>query len=185
MADHRAIFTPLYAQHSGRGSTLEHSAPYRAFLERFIADHRIRSIVDLGCGDLQVMSHVDLAGAIYLGADVIEERVAANRIAHPDIPVVHRDIRTWDFPDADLVLCKDVLQHWTNAEVESWIADLLERDHRFEFALLTNDAYEPVNTDIQTGGCRSLDLTREPFSIGEVVFTWRRKATVLVRGRRF
>lgn len=187
--EHEQIFTPQYKERSGPGSTVEYSEPYRKWLERFIVDNAIRSIVDLGCGDMAIMSNVALHNARYLGVDVIAERIAKNREAHPEMRFTHGDLRTFNFND-DLVLCKDVLQHWKTEEVRGWLEFLLHQRPYFRFALITNCNYGPtVNCNITTGGWRALDLTKPPFSIGEVVFRWGAdrggyKDVVLIRGSR-
>src|SRR5258706_16476890 len=56
------IFTDIYRRaiwgkndqgtgNSGPGSTLNATLTYRKFLQQFLKDHDIRSVVDAGCGD--------------------------------------------------------------------------------------------------------------------------------------
>lgn len=189
--NHRAIFAPQYTERSGPGSTAEASAPYRAFLERFIRENGIRSIVDLACGDFEIMSLVDRQGADYLGVDVIPERIArdqAKAVERPQEPpaaFVCEDIQAFPIPACDLLLVKDVLQHWSTFDVAAFLRRL--REAPFRYALITNCNYGPtVNTDIATGGWRALDVTAPPFGIGEIVFHWETpkdiKDTVLLFG---
>lgn len=181
---HEQAFTPQYVERSGLGSTLEFTGPYRDFLSRFVAERGVVSVLDLGCGDMTVMKNTDLHGARYRGVDVVKERLARNRAICPGWDFEHRDVHAWTPDAADLVLVKDVLQHWSTADVKGWLARL--GGARFRFALLTNCNYGPTtNTDIETGGWRSLDLTAPPFGVGEKVFTWTigeiTKDVVLVR----
>lgn len=188
MTTHADIFTPQYIECSGPGSTLEFSAPYRRFLEDFLSsmpiDNRsggIESVLDLGCGDMTVMSAVDLQGASYMGVDVIEGRVKQNRDRFQRFLFTCQDIQTWTHPQADLIVCKDVIQHWSNDEIIQWLRHLQKQ--AFGYALITNCNYGPnVNMDIATGGWRSIDLTKPPFSIGKVVFQWNSKDVVLIIG---
>lgn len=185
--DHEAIFTRQYTDRSGPGSTAEFTAPYRAFLEGFIREHRIGSIVDLGCGDLEVMSRVDLHGVRYRGVDVIKERIARNARKHRHFRFEQRDIQRYEWPRSDLVICKDVIQHWSTDEIHGWLELVRSVAKTFRFMLVTNCNYgATVNTDIQSGGWRAIDLTAPPFSIGEVVFSWGtpNKDVVLIRGAR-
>lgn len=169
--DHQTIFTPQYRDASGPGSTRSITRPYRRFLESFIKDHRLKTILDLGCGDMEVMSRVDLRKAKYLGVDVISERVARNAKKHPDLKFKRGDARTFSVDGFDLVIIKDVLQHWSNDEVKVWIDRFLASSAKM--ALVTNCNYGPtVNTNIPTGTWRALDLTKPPFSVGSVVFRW-------------
>lgn len=183
---HAAIFAPHYRLKSGPGSKPEFTEPYRKFLEDFISQREIESVLDLGCGDLEIMSRVNLHGATYLGIDVIAARVAANASKHPELPCVWHDLTTYQLPPADLIICKDVIQHWTNDEVLTFIERLEAAP--FRYALITNCNYGPANHDIKTGGWRPIDLTAPPFCVGESVFRWGTKQTggekevVLIRG---
>lgn len=183
--DHRSIFAPQYTEKSGPGSTPEYSVPYREFLTRFIQENNIRSVLDLGCGDFEVMGLVDRSGFRYLGVDVIPERIDRNRAKCPDAQFECADIRRFEIPEADLVVCKDVIQHWGTRSVVNWLDRLAEQSGHFRYALVTNCNYgSTVNQDIPDGGWRALDLTAPPFSVGDVVFRWDTKDVVLIRGSR-
>lgn len=200
MNEHRNIFTPQYTDDSGPGSKLESTAPYREFLEDWIHKNKVRSILDLGCGDMEVMSHVDLSSKLtddgfavhYRGIDCIEERIAQNKKRFPHYSFACHDLRSftntdlvlsgWAMPHT-LVLVKDVIQHWATPEILGWL-----KEFRPYQALVTNCNYGPtVNTEIATGGWRAIDLTAPPFSIGEVVFQWTyngaTKDVVLIKSR--
>lgn len=173
----REIFEPLYATWSGPGSTLEYSAPYRKFLGRFIRERGIESIIDLGCGDMEVMGNVELHGASYHGVDCIPSRIDLNRAKYPQHRFTCADLRTVEL-DAQLVVCKDVLQHWSTPDILRWLPVLDGK-----LALITNCATSVLNSDIKTGGYRTLGLTKQPFNLGVDFFRWGTKATVLVDRR--
>lgn len=180
MTDHEPIFAPRFAEDSGPGSTPEFSAPYREFLEDFIASNAIDTIVDLGCGDAEIMSRVNMSCASYVGLDVVKERIEKNQARFPQLSFVHTDLRHASLC-ADLVLCKDVLQHWSNDEIQQWLENELAHGE-FRYALITNCNYsDAVNKDIRTGGWRPLDLLAPPFNVkGQVVFQWNQKDVVLI-----
>lgn len=193
---HQQIFTPQYTNASGPGSKLESTAPYREFLATWIQAYKVRSILDLGCGDMEIMSHMDLSSKVtddecavhYHGVDCIEDRIKLNKERYPNYSFTCSDLRSfdvvgngWNGPHS-LVLVKDVIQHWATMEIIDWLKTLKPYQ-----ALVTNCNYGPtVNTEIETGGWRAIDLTRPPFSIGEIVFQWTHngatKDVVLIRG---
>jgi hypothetical protein len=50
----------------------------------------------------------------------------------------------------DLLIVKDVMQHWPNSEIHYLIDTILPR---FKYAMMTNDMYDaPNRNDIQPGG---------------------------------
>ena len=74
----------------------------------------------------------------------------------------------------NLLLAKDVLQHWSHSTIHRFLAVL----PRFRFALLTNGVAvgETPNEDIPDSGFRLLDLTRAPFNLRcERVYSYRRE----------
>lgn len=89
--------------------------------------------------------------------------VEANRAAYgaPNIRFEHADAaQVAALPEADLIVCKDVLQHLSNRNV----ARVLEKCSTARLALFTND-YHPLNADCSDGGTRQLDVSRAPFSL--------------------
>ncbi len=189
-------FTKIYQRQdwghgSGVGARPDRTAEYRAFLQRFIVDNHVRSVVDLGCGDWQFSQHLDWRNVRYLGIDVVAEVVERNRreFARDNIAFENFELLA-SLPPADLLLCKDVLQHLPNELVKEYLATF---KRKYKLALITNDD-EPKdlqNIDIDVGGWRTLCLEKEPFSEpGTVVLAWTvewgsattRKSTFLVYG---
>ena len=101
-----------------------------------------------------------------------------------------------ELPAADLLIAKDVLQHWSHSTILEWLPTL----RRYRFSLITN-CVEPCgptrNDDCQDGWFRPLDIRSPPFNVAaEQVYTftnarpvWKRlrqprwrKAVLLVRG---
>ena len=167
----RAIFEQVYAGNawrygSGEGSLAMHTRGYVRFLQRFLRERRIASVLDLGCGDWQVGRRIDWSGIDYLGCDVVPALVRENRrrFGAPGIRFAELDGLRDPLPQADLLVVKDVLQHWSNAE----ILEFLPRLGEFRCALVTNCAGTrdaAVNLDARTGGYRAIDLARPPFSL--------------------
>jgi SAM-dependent methyltransferase len=168
------VFTEIYqTDHwrggSGEGSTTEATAPYRRIVERFVVSPEVRRVVDVGCGDWQLGSLVNWTGVHYTGLDVVKGVIDTNarRWGGPRTDFEVADARDAYLPSGDLLLVKDVLQHWPNADVAAFLARELPR---FPYALLTNDLASvhwsaPVNEDIALGQWRTLDLETAPFEV--------------------
>ena len=156
------VFAEWYrtAHGSGPGSTLETTRRFREFLEEFIYGRKIKTILDYGCGDGRWMSAVALFGATYLGVDIIPEAIAHARDTSSTESRTYEviDPETYDVPRADLIICKDVLQHLPDSEARSLIARLTAKA---KYVLFVNDGPhgdEPVNGACDRGGWRRLDL---------------------------
>lgn len=154
---------------SGVGSGVAYTAGYRAFLERFMREHDIRRVLDVGCGDWQFSRLVDWGDRTYLGVDEVIPLV--NRLNEEHGLFGRRAFGTY-IPKIqfDLAICKDVMIHLPNAEVSALLAEL--RRHRH--VLLVNDT-APVNVDCQRGHYRALDVNAPPFNAGAtLVYTFPR-----------
>jgi SAM-dependent methyltransferase len=185
------VFEEIYrnnawASGSGLGSTEEATRPYRAFLQQFIKANRIRSVVDLGCGDWQFARLIDWSGVRYVGLDVSGTALErARAIAPPSFEFRQFDAFNDSLPSADLLIAKDVLQHWPSRE----ILRFLPKTECFQFCLITNGyaAAPNLNADIDLGNFRPLNLKAPPFnSTGANVFFFQSddfKMTLLRMGK--
>ena len=77
------VFDKIYSQSywgngSGGGSSLEAAKPYKKFLENFINEFNISSIVDLGCGDWQFSQFINFGEVKYLGIDAAKTIINSN-----------------------------------------------------------------------------------------------------------
>jgi Methyltransferase domain len=124
---------------SGRGALYERSLSVVQFIENRIAGGDVRSIVDVGCGDLSYMSHIDAVAngnVSYVGYDIV-----------PALVDEHRRLRWGDFrvgditapgfrAEADLVVVKDVLFHLEDSQIDAALRNLASS--RWSYLLLTS-----------------------------------------------
>lgn len=153
---------------SGSGSIPENVKPYLNFLQQFLRNRSIMSVVDIGCGDWALHRHIDFGHAKYSGFDVFEELIEKNRkrFGNDRIEFHARDAINETIPRAELLIVKDVLQHWPSSE----IIKFLPKTAGFKYALITNDIdiidSSKNNSEIAGfGGWRPLDLGKHPFNL--------------------
>jgi SAM-dependent methyltransferase len=152
---------------SGSGSTLRSTALYRTYLQTFLKEHNIRSVVDAGCGDWEFSKAIDWTGIDYKGFDVVGSVIATNtkKYSAKNVQFAVANIVTDDLPAADLLISKHVLQHLPNADVTTFLAQLPKYRH----VLLTNGvsarSLSGDNRDIAIGAFRYLDPTQPPFNL--------------------
>ena len=170
------VFTKIYKQStwgknefgegsSGPGSRLDTTEQYRSFIQHFLATFQIRSVVDAGCGDWEFSKAIDWSGIAHrLRCCPVGGRKNQRQFGCPHIRFLHQDIIAEPLPSADLLICKDVLQHLPNADVLTFMKQL----PNFKYCLITNDVNPKTllapNLDIRRGDYRLLDLTLPPFN---------------------
>lgn len=151
---------------SGIGSSPAYTAGYRAFLERFMQEHDIRTVLDVGCGDWQFSRLVQWGDRFYVGQDVVHALVDQLNSDHGG--PLRRFVTELPDEPFDLVICKDVMIHLPNAEV----MELLERLSHHKHLLLVND-FSEARVDCERGHYRALDVTGPPFNLGaDLVYTF-------------
>lgn len=132
---------------SGVGSEGPMADRYVTFVRQYALRHQLRTVFDGGCGDFAVGSRLAPHFDRYLAADVSphiiglnSRRYAGHEWANVSFSVVN--LAEDSFPDADLVLIRQVLQHLTNELIEKILRNL-ERSH-WRRALITEDVHDPL-----------------------------------------
>jgi hypothetical protein len=173
---------------SGAGSTVYSSKEFVEYVSGFIAREKIKSVFDLGHGDWQMWGTYRFLDVDYTGFDVVQElsRDLALRFGNKTTRFKFQS-GLEAFPIAELMICKDVLQHLSNEKVLSILSQvkdfkyviiandyyIRDKEHkllqfilyplralRFYFLFGTKNLYRRNrnNRDILTGDCRPIDL---------------------------
>jgi SAM-dependent methyltransferase len=190
----RQAFSEVYQTHewlgnskSGPGSDPQRTIEYRQVLQKFLREHHIRKVLDLGCGDWSFSRLIDWDGIDYVGVDVVQSVVESNqsKYGRPNISFRCIDAARERLPEADLLIAKEVLQHLPIADVEA----ILAKAKSYPFALFVNDLSHEKrstwkglwkwksictkNSEVRAGGYRPLALREAPFSLaGTVMLTY-------------
>lgn len=110
--------------------------PYREAVGTFLRDHRVRRVVDLGCGDFVSSGGIELGDAEYLGTDIYDELILHNRELYGDER--HRfevvDLVEDELPAGDLALVTMVLYLMSHADV----LRVLPKLRQYRYVLVTD-----------------------------------------------
>ena len=155
------VFTEIYkkgywgknnvesAYFSGTGTHDVNTLKYIDTLCDFIQKHNIKSAFEIGCGDFSIMKKVlQNVKVDYTGADIVRSLVAHLQQTYKNEKTnfFHLDaIRSENYPDADLCVIRQVLQHLTNAQ----ISQILQKTKKFKYVIVTE--HLPVNPTILNG----------------------------------
>src|SRR5579864_7697988 len=115
---------------SGSGSSPANTREYRRFLAGYMREHQVRSVLDIGCGDWQFSRLIDWTGIRYTGIDIVPELITTDsaRYGRFGVDFACGDVLNgWQLPGADLILCKDLLQHWPDAAIHGLFRKLAGR----------------------------------------------------------
>ena len=148
---------------SGAGSNLDNTASLRAALPPLLRRLNARRLLDVPCGDFNWMSQVDLSGIDYIGGDIVESIVEANRERYESQTrsFMKVDLTTGPLPDADVILCRDCLVHFSFDNIIAAFRTM--RAGGAQYLITTTFLDRQVNKDIVDGDWRPLNLERSPF----------------------
>ena len=152
---------------SGFGSDLKQTAIIQVEVPKLLNEFEVRSLLDIPCGDFFWMREVDLAIEQYIGADVVSELIKANQ---SDFGNETREFRRLDLsrdslPSVDMILSRDVLVHFSFADIVSAIDNIRRSGARYFLTTTFTDPRD--NIDIHTGEWRALNLQRAPLNFPE------------------
>ncbi|GEM_PF-3560176 len=182
-----AVFDRIYRQGgwngvgSGPGSAPEVNREFIELLNQLIQHTPgIQTILDIGCGDWQIMRHVDLTNKHYLGVDVVASVIETNTRLFGAHHVKFQVLNPCDekIPHVDLIIMNCVAQHLPNAFVKSML-DRISTHCRW--ALIGND-WIAINGqgDIMMGAWHPINILLPPFNLnGVTIANWNGKHITL------
>lgn len=183
----RDIFTEIYERgewgsaegtefYSGPGSDPAVARPYAEAVARFVAEHGIGSVIDIGCGDFRVGRMIADGGVRYTGVDIVDGLVARNQASFgaPGVSFATGNVVEDDLPDAGLCLVREVFQHLSNREIQAALGRLrkypyvIVTDHQPAGTRFVGNRDKPHGRDIRVFSRSALVLDQPPFSLPDV-----------------
>jgi SAM-dependent methyltransferase len=183
--DARAVFTDIYRRrawvsptadrdlYSGPGSDEAFARPYADMVRRFAAEHGVKTIVDLGCGDFRVGQLIAGPPFDYVGVDVVDDVIDYSRrhYQRDGVRFLRRDIARDELPDGDLCLVREVFQHLSNRQIAAALARMGKYRLRLvsdrepsAAAALTPNLDRPQGAESRTDLVSALRFDRSPFN---------------------
>jgi len=148
---------------SGPGSNLNQTYNLRKWLTELIQKFRIKSILDVPCGDYNWMSHSDLKGIYYEGWDIVDDIIQNNLKKHPFTKFKVENIVNTVPSGFDLILCRDLLSHYDRDDGLKILNNL--RNSGAKYLLINTYANTSVNQSIKTGEWFPINLTLSPYNL--------------------
>lgn len=148
---------------SGFNSSIAATRRIRAELPGIVRDLGVKTLLDIPCGDFNWMAAAGLQVERYIGADIVEDLIVANREKQTDERFRFEKLNIIEdpLPAVDLVLCRDLFIHLPDAEVLRAIANI--KASGSTHLLATTFTRTRRNGDIPLGSFRPINLERPPF----------------------
>lgn len=135
----------IWGNGSGLGSTLNYNKAYIDFLTEFMNELNIKKVLDIGCGDWQFSQYIDWSNKHYMGIDCVQSVIHNNNLKfkknniefHQIDPTISEDFDLIP-KKCDLVILKDILQHWDNNNIVKFM-DKLTNEGGHKLILVVNN----------------------------------------------
>lgn len=160
--------------YSGEGShQSELVNPYIDAVSAFLTSfEKPLTVCDLGCGDFNVGQQLVPLAQKYIGVDIVPSLIARNRARFnaDNLEFLCLDIAVDEWPAADCILLRNVLQHLSNAEVHRIVHKLADYKYVIVTEHIPQGSFTP-NKDVISGqGIRlkvdsGIDLLAPPFNL--------------------
>jgi len=158
---------------SGIGSTLIATETLRCVLPAIIKALEVQVLLDAGCGDLNWIKRIPFDVACYIGVDIVDELIKVNTEKYNGdwIKFQCLDITKDELPYADLILCRDCLQHLSFEDIKAAINNFKRSGAKYLLATTYVNLHENIH-DIQSGCFHLVNLMKKPFNFPEPIFSF-------------
>lgn len=153
----------------GPGSYKKNTKEIVKFINDAIKKYNISSILDLGCGDFNWFQNINLENIRYIGFDCDELMIKSNNEKYKGDFYV-KDIISEDYPNVDLIICRDVLFH---IQKTMSIKIIKKIKNKCKYFLSTSFLHEQKNEDIKSyndipgWGFYKINLNIDPFDLSK------------------
>lgn len=161
IVDDFAPYDPQHGSHgygkshgakSGEGSKFKNTKPFIEYLEKFLREKQITSMVEASCGHWPSgwQMNVSWPAMDYVGVDVMPGVIEEDKQLLNEKEIARLGLKTMDFrvgditedelPPADLLLTKDTLIHFPNAAIEKFLAKQVDlKEPKYKYVMYVND----------------------------------------------
>jgi hypothetical protein len=175
-SNRRRIFSNIYQSNSwdgeesrsGIGSSLAATEALRAALPRVVAEFKVKSFLDIPCGDFHWMRSVSLGVDRYIGADIVDAVVANNNRLYSDRGTFMRlDLMADRLPQVDAIFCRDCFIHFSIREIWKALHNIRRAAPNYFMTTTFPDCM--TNIDTVTPYWRPINLQAAPFNLGKPI----------------
>ena len=172
--EYENIFTDIYKHKiwnngdasiplSGPGSSLQNTANVRKSLDSFYDQHEVKSVLDLGCGDLTWIVNTKMFNEVdYTGIDIVDSLIEAHKKKYPNHSFGKADITRQTFDYRDLVIVRDVIFHLSIKDVQSLFRNL---KGRFGYICITTFRNTVNNDNMDRWHYSPRNIGIKPFNV--------------------
>lgn len=147
---------------SGKGSEVRNTEKIIKEIPKLIKKYKIKSILDIPCGDFNYMKEIEL-DCDYIGADIVPSLIEENKSNYKNVKFECLDITSDELPKCDLVLVRDCLVHLSNENILKAIDNIKKSGSKY--LLTTSFERCIINVDLGSRMWRAINVKASPFNM--------------------
>lgn len=168
------IFTRYYKENSwngkesvsGPGSDYDQTMYLIPELQILLKNLKVKTVLDVPCGDFNWMKLIDLNGIKYTGGDIVDQLIKNNNKKYKTSNISFEviDIVNDKLSKVDLIMVRDCFVHLPNNDIFKALENI--KNSGSKYLLTTNFTWkvQPENKDITVGGWRRINFENDPFN---------------------
>jgi hypothetical protein len=173
-SDLKTVFTDIYTNGiwkddradsplSGPGSSLASSKGFCEFIDTVCRTKNIKTVVDIGCGDLTWMpTTAAFRNLVYTGIDIVPSLIESHKVNYPRHTFLTLNVVSEEVPPGDLVILRDVLFHLSHADILKVLRNIKDK---FKYYVVTS-CNNKINDDtLDKYHYHRVNLTIDPFNL--------------------
>ena len=152
---------------SGSGSSLEVTSNLRLKLVDIIKRYNIKTFLDAPCGDMKWMEEILDYIENYIGVDIVNDIVEENKrkfIGFNNIKLKCVDLLQDDIDKADLIFCRDCIQHLSNLEAQLLINNMIKSGSKYLLISTHSNESNDNRYKEKYSQAKALNLEKPPFN---------------------
>ena len=152
---------------SGSGSSLEVTSNLRLKLVDIIKRYNIKTFLDAPCGDMKWMGEILDYIENYIGIDIVNEIIEENKrkfIGINNIKLKCVDLLQGDIDKADLIFCRDCIQHLSNLEAQLLINNMIKSGSKYLLISTHSNESNDNRYKEKYSQAKALNLEKPPFN---------------------
>lgn len=147
---------------SGLGSEEFNTERLISELPEILRELDCKTLLDLGCGDWNWMTNVELP-CDYMGVDIVPEIIEANkRHERQGVRFLLANASEAELPSADVALCREMLFHLSFKDGKAALSNIKKSSR---WLIATTDTSICFNSDMVTGDYRMIYLHCPPYKL--------------------
>jgi hypothetical protein len=175
----KEVFTTIFNNNSwgssesfsGMGLEIKNTVSLRKNISYLIKSLKIKSILDVPCGDMNWMQMLELKELKYEGWDIVDEIINLNKKSFSDRPNFSffcKDALTDEIPNVDLIICRDLIIHFPFEATWNLLRNIVKSSSKY--VLISHCRTDFPNTNIKFGEFYPVNLENPPFNFHKAMF---------------